>query len=144
MAESFLEDGNRFLSPALIPRRPPECEIRLKGIREKFDGASGLRLRPRVLAHMGKHPGGILVRVERGGIKLQRVLNLRDRVRTPANKAEERRIEQAGVRIAWAQFNGAPNLPHGTVKIPIEQQVHPGEQRGLADFDLNRRAAGRT
>jgi hypothetical protein len=50
--------------------------MRLKGIREQSDGPLGLRLRPRVLAHMGIDPGGILVWEERHGIELQRVLNL--------------------------------------------------------------------
>ena len=44
-AESLLKGGNRVLSPALAPGRPPEHEIRLKGIRERFDGPPGLRLR---------------------------------------------------------------------------------------------------
>ena len=38
------------------------------------------------------------------------------------------------VRIAWAQFNGAPNLTHGSRTIPIEELVHPGESyMGLSD-----------
>lgn len=36
-------------------------------------------------------------------------------------------MQEVRVRIAWAQLNGAANLPRGTLQIPIQKQVHPGE-----------------
>ena len=63
-AKSLLKRGNSSLTSALAPGRPPEHEMCVKGIRERFDGPPGLTLRLSRLACGEIYPGGRCVREE--------------------------------------------------------------------------------